>query len=53
MNKKWIFEHYREFQTIKNLQIDIFFVMKIFSDDLFRAAPYKLMLVLNRDAMFK
>ncbi len=52
MNKKCIFEDYREIQTIKNQLIDIIFVVKIFSDDLFRAAPYSLMLVLNKDALF-
>jgi hypothetical protein len=29
--------------------IDIIFVMNFFSDDLFRAAPYRLMLGLNKD----
>ncbi len=30
MNKNCIFEHHREVQTLKNLSIDITFVMKIF-----------------------
>jgi hypothetical protein len=29
--------------------MDIIFVMAIFSDDLFRAAPYRFMEVLNKD----
>ncbi len=37
----------------KNLPIDIIFVMKFFSDDLFRVAPYSLMLVLNQDVLFR
>jgi hypothetical protein len=41
-----------EVQTIKNLLIDIIFAMKIFYNDLFRAAPYRLMLVLHKDALF-
>jgi Zinc carboxypeptidase len=41
LNKKYIFEHYKEIQTIKNLLIDITFDIKFFSDDLFRAAPYR------------
>jgi len=52
LGKKCIFEDNREIQTIKNQLIDIIFVIKIFSDDLFRAAPYSLMLVLNKDALF-
>jgi hypothetical protein len=41
-----------EVQTIKNLLIDIIFAMKIFYNDLFRAAPYRLILVLHKDALF-
>jgi hypothetical protein len=37
---------------MKNLLIDMIFVTKKFSDDLFRAAPYTLMLVLHKDALF-
>jgi hypothetical protein len=53
LNKFCIFVHYREVQTIKNLLIDIIFVMKIFfSGDLFRTALYTLKLVLHKDALF-
>ncbi len=38
--------------AIKNLIIDMIFGLKFFSGDLFRAAPYRLMLVLNKDALF-
>ncbi len=51
LNKKCIFEHYREFQERKTLLIDIIFATKI-SLDLFRAAPYMLMLVLHKDVPF-
>jgi hypothetical protein len=37
----------------KNVLIDIIFVTKFFSDDLFRAASYNLLLVLNKDALFR
>jgi len=47
-----VFEHNREVHTIKNILIDMIFVMIFFSCDLFRAAPYRLMLVLNKDAPF-
>jgi hypothetical protein len=50
--KKCIFEHHREVQTIKNKLIYIDLVMKLFSDDLLRAALYRLMLVLHKDALF-
>jgi hypothetical protein len=50
--KMCIFEHYREVQTVKNQLIDIDLVMKKFSGDLLRAALYRLMLVLNKDALF-
>jgi hypothetical protein len=36
----------------KNRLTDIIFVMKFFTDDLFRAAPYSLMLVLIKDVLF-
>jgi len=52
IEQKSILEQFTEVQWILNLLIDIIFVMKFFSDDLFRAAPYCLMLVLNKDAMF-
>jgi hypothetical protein len=29
-----------------------YFCQEVFSDDLFRAAPYSIMLVLNKDALF-
>jgi hypothetical protein len=45
-------EHYREVQTIKDLLIEIILVMRFFSDDLFRAAQYRMMLVFNKDALF-
>ncbi len=52
IEQKYIFEHYKEIETRKNLLIDFIFVMKKNSDDLFRAAPYRLMLVLHKDALF-
>ncbi len=42
------FELYRDVQSIKNIIIDFIFVIKIFYCDLFRAAPYRLMLALNK-----
>jgi len=51
INKKWIFEHYREVQTRKNVLIDIF-LMKKNSNELFRAALYKITLVLHKDVLF-
>ncbi len=50
--KKCIFEYCREFQASKTLLIDIIFAMKKNSIDLFRAAPYLLILVLHRDVLF-
>jgi len=52
LNKKCIFEHYREFQARKYLLIDIIFAMKTVLVDLFRAAPCMLMLVQHKDALF-
>ncbi len=52
LNRKCIFEHRREVQTIKNQLIDIIFWWKYFSVHLFRAALYRLMFVLNKDALF-
>jgi hypothetical protein len=52
LNKKCIFKHYREFQARKTLLIDIIFTMKKISVDLFGVAPYMLMLVLHKDALF-
>jgi hypothetical protein len=52
LNKKCIFEQYREFQARKTLLIDIIFAMKKISIDLFRAAPYMHMLVVHKDALF-
>ncbi len=52
LNKKCIFEHYGEFQVRKTLLIDIIFVMKKISVDLFRATHNMLMLVLHKDALF-
>ncbi len=37
--QKCIFEHYREYQTIKNLLIDIIFAMKIFFQMTFSELP--------------
>ncbi len=51
LNKKCIFEHYIEVQTIKSLLIDIIFAMIIFSNDLFRAAIYRLMLIFTKIAV--
>ncbi len=50
---KCIFEHYREVQTIKTPLTEIIFVTEKISEDLFRAAPFMLMLVLQKDALFK
>jgi hypothetical protein len=50
--QKCIFEHNREFQARKSLLIDTILAMKKVSVDLFRAAPYMLMLVLHKDALF-
>ncbi len=47
-NKKCIFEHFIGSKNKKNLLIDIIFAMKKVSVDLFRAAPYMLMLVLHK-----
>jgi hypothetical protein len=47
-----MFEHYREFQARITPLIDIFFATKKISADLFRAAPYMIMLVLHKDALF-
>ncbi len=52
MNKKCIFDHYRAVQIRKSLLIDIIFAVIIFSNDLFRVALYRLMLVLHKDALF-
>jgi len=52
LNKYCILEHYRMVQTIKAILIDIIFVMKIFIGRPFRAAPYRLMLVLHKNALF-
>jgi hypothetical protein len=52
LNKKCIFELYREVQTSINLLFDTFFAMKKVSDDLFRADPYRLMSVLHKDLLF-
>ncbi len=53
IEQKMNFEHYREFQARKTQLIDIIFVVKKISVDLFRAASYMLMLVLHKDALFK
>ncbi len=47
IEQKHIFEHYKEVQTIKNVLIDIIFIVFFFLMTLFRAAPYSLMLVFN------
>jgi hypothetical protein len=52
IEKKCIFEHYREFQARKTLLIDVIFAMKKNYVDLFRAAPCMLILVLHQDAPF-
>jgi hypothetical protein len=51
IEQKCVFEPNRDFQTIKNVFIDIILV-KISSEDFFRAAPYRLTLVFNKDALF-
>ncbi len=50
-NNKCIFEHCWEFQARKTLLIGIIFATKKISVDLFRAAPYMIMLVLHKDAL--
>ncbi len=53
IEQKYIFEHYREVQTRKTLLTDIIFITKKkIADELFRAAPYRLMLVLHKDVLF-
>jgi hypothetical protein len=52
IEQKCIFEPYRKFQARKTLLFDIIFAMKKISVDLFRAAPYMLLLVLHKDALF-
>ncbi len=52
IEQKIYFEHYRQFQARNTLLIDIIFAMKKISVDLFRAAPYMLMLVLHKDVLF-
>jgi len=52
IEQKCTFEHYREVQTIKNLLIDKLLARKYFSDDLFRAAPNRVLLILHKDALF-
>jgi hypothetical protein len=52
LNKKCIFKHYTEFQARKSLLVGIIFTMKKNSVDLFRAAPYVLMLLLHKDVLF-
>ncbi len=52
LNKICIFEHYREFQSRKTLIIEIIFATKKISVNLFRAAPYMLMFILSKDALF-
>jgi hypothetical protein len=52
IEQKFIFENYREVQIRKCLLINIIFAIIIFSNDLFRVALYRLMLVLLKDALF-
>jgi len=52
IDRKSILEHYREVLTIKNLLIDIIFVMKIFSSGPFQSCLYRLMMVLNKNVLF-
>jgi len=47
-----IFGPCREVRTRKRLLIYIIFAMIIFSNDLFRATLYRLVLVLHKDALF-
>ncbi len=51
IEQKCIFEHYREVLTIKNLLIDIIFVMKIFSSGPFQSCLYRFMMVLNKNVL--
>ncbi len=52
IEQEMYFEQYKKVQTIENLLNFIIFVMRIFSGDLFRAAPYRLLFVLRKDALF-
>jgi hypothetical protein len=46
------FEKLQRGSNNRNLLFDIIFVMKYFFNDLFRGAPYRLMQVLHKDALF-
>ncbi len=52
IEQKMFFGHHIEVLTIKNLSIDIIFVIKILFGDLPRVASYSLMLVSHKDALF-
>ncbi len=39
-------------QTLKIYQLTLFLSCQFFSDDFFRAAPYRFMLALTKDALF-
>jgi hypothetical protein len=45
-------EHDREVQIRKSQLIDILFAMITFFNDLFRAALYRLILILSKDVLF-
>jgi hypothetical protein len=52
VKQKCISENYRKVKKEKNILIVIIFVRKKNSADLFRAAPYRLLFVLRKDAPF-
>jgi hypothetical protein len=52
LNKKCIFEHYSELQARKARVIGIIFAMKKIPVDLFRGAPYMIMLELHKNVLF-
>jgi hypothetical protein len=52
IERKMYVEPCRGFQTRKTLLIDIIFAMKKKSVDLFRGAPFMLLLVPHKDALF-
>ncbi len=51
IEQKCSLEHNRDVQTRKNLLTDTIFVTKNY-DGYFKAAPYRLMLLLNKAALF-
>jgi hypothetical protein len=52
LNKNVFLSTTEKFKQEKNLLIDNVLAIEFFSPDLFRAAPYRLMLVLHKGALF-